>query len=344
MTEGSCPKIIEPFPGIYMIKVSLPGSPLKHVNSYLVKGDNRSLLIDTGMNMSKSKEDLLSSLRNLEIDVKNLDIFVTHLHADHVGLISVFSEAGRIYMGTKEGKMVTALMNNPQHLEPLRETLLKNGTPRNVLEAASRYLISMYPRNNHTVATSHVPDILPLENHATLRYGKIRLESVLTPGHSPGHTCLYGRKEKVLFSGDHVLLDVTPNISVWQNLSNPLKSYFRSLDVVSDLDVDLILAGHGNPGTGLKQRVMDLKLHHNLRLSEILETLKDGPKNAYEVASVIPWSVKYKNWDSFPEIQKYFAVSETLAHLIYLRSIRAATIRKENGRVIYASTGSSYVT
>lgn len=35
----------------------------------------------------------------------------------------------------------------------------------------------------------------------TLDYGGRKLEVILTPGHTPGHACLYDRENKVMFLG-----------------------------------------------------------------------------------------------------------------------------------------------
>jgi glyoxylase-like metal-dependent hydrolase (beta-lactamase superfamily II) len=35
-----------------------------------------------------------------------------------------------------------------------------------------------------------------------------------TPGHSPGHCCLYEPNKRILFSGDHLLKEITPNVSL----------------------------------------------------------------------------------------------------------------------------------
>jgi glyoxylase-like metal-dependent hydrolase (beta-lactamase superfamily II) len=73
-------------PDIYRIEVPLPKSPLKALNSYLVKGDGRYLLIDTGLNRKECKQALFSGLDELHVDLTKTDIFITHLHSDHMGL------------------------------------------------------------------------------------------------------------------------------------------------------------------------------------------------------------------------------------------------------------------
>ena len=79
---------------LYRIEIPLPNSPLKALNAYLIKGAKRCLLIDTGMNREECLKPMLSSLRSLHVDLKKTDFFITHLHADHSGLV------GKLATGT----------------------------------------------------------------------------------------------------------------------------------------------------------------------------------------------------------------------------------------------------
>jgi glyoxylase-like metal-dependent hydrolase (beta-lactamase superfamily II) len=52
-------------PYLYKIPVSLPGNPLKNLNSYVIKSGGRSLLIDTGFNMPECLADLRAGMSEL---------------------------------------------------------------------------------------------------------------------------------------------------------------------------------------------------------------------------------------------------------------------------------------
>ncbi|MBP1716563.1 MAG: Zn-dependent hydrolase, glyoxylase, partial [Deltaproteobacteria bacterium] len=71
-------------PRIFRMEIPLPANPLKAINSYVIKGEDRFLMIDTGMNRSECLEVMESSLKELRIDLEKTDFFVTHLHADHL--------------------------------------------------------------------------------------------------------------------------------------------------------------------------------------------------------------------------------------------------------------------
>ena len=50
-----------------------------------------------------------------------------------------------------------------------------------------------------------------------------------TPGHTPGHMVLYLPEQQLLFSGDHVLFDISPNITSWPEVEDSLGDYLESL-------------------------------------------------------------------------------------------------------------------
>ncbi|MFR8761826.1 MAG: MBL fold metallo-hydrolase, partial [Megasphaera lornae] len=86
-------------PDIYRIEVTLPHNPLQYLNSYVIKGKTRNLVIDTGFNLPICRSDLCGGLQALQVDLRRTDLFLTHLHADHTGLVHLFSQAGcPIYM------------------------------------------------------------------------------------------------------------------------------------------------------------------------------------------------------------------------------------------------------
>ena len=72
-----------------------------------------------------------------------------------------------------------------------------------------------------------------------------KLRALHTPGHTPGHLCFVDERSRLLFSGDHVLPRITPNISVQRgDPASPLQSYLESLAQTRDLDVDEVLPAH----------------------------------------------------------------------------------------------------
>ena len=71
----------------FKIEIPLPDSPLKSINSYVIKGAEKNLVIDTGLNREECKRAMLNGLNELGIDLNHTDFFITHLHADHLALV-----------------------------------------------------------------------------------------------------------------------------------------------------------------------------------------------------------------------------------------------------------------
>ena len=85
--------------GLYRIPVPLPGNPLRELNSYLLRGRERSLLIDTGFRQEEGRHALFAGLAELDVDPRDVDVALTHLHSDHSGLApEVVGETGWIYV------------------------------------------------------------------------------------------------------------------------------------------------------------------------------------------------------------------------------------------------------
>ena len=104
------------------------------------------------------------------------------------------------------------------------------------------------------------------------------LQTVWTPGHSPGHVCFYSDRHKLLLSGDHVLPRITPNIGVHtQQFPNPLGEYLESLLKVQNLDVDEVLPAHEYRFADLHGRLDEIITHHADRLAEIERQLEEHP-------------------------------------------------------------------
>jgi glyoxylase-like metal-dependent hydrolase (beta-lactamase superfamily II) len=301
----------EILPGLYRIKVPLPGSPLKATNSYVVKGTDQSLIIDTGWNREDCMAALVSGLEECGVDPKQADFFITHMHADHSGLVSTLAREGaRIYFGWADAEIIRS--STPEHWETMIDFARKCGFPAEELEKA----VGSHPGRRYSPSNSL--DLCISKDGDKISVGDYLFECVETPGHTPGHICLYEPSKKTFICGDHILFDITPNITLSSEERNPLKEYLTSLDKVYDLDVELVLPGHRSIFRNQKERIRELKQHHQTRLEEVISILGKGRQNAFQVASQMTWDIGFKSWGLFPPAQKLFAFGEAMAHLRYL--------------------------
>jgi glyoxylase-like metal-dependent hydrolase (beta-lactamase superfamily II) len=302
-------------PDLFCIKVPLPDSPLKYLNSYVVRAPDRNLIIDTGFNHKLCFDAMTTGLNFLGIDLARTDIFVTHFHADHFSLVpKLKTRTSRIYFNRPEAE----LLENWQGFGAMLETASHQGFPKERLRAA----LEAHPGSRFGVEWA--PDARLLSEGQTLTYGDYTFTCVETPGHTLGHICLYEIARKILISGDHVLMDISPNIQCWNDHENPLASYIKSLDKIRSFDVTMVLPGHRRQFTDLKSRVDELIGHHSTRLDEIRSILKTTPESAYNIAGRMKWDITASGWENFPIAQQWFATGEALSHLRYL---------EENGEV-----------
>jgi glyoxylase-like metal-dependent hydrolase (beta-lactamase superfamily II) len=306
----------EVLPGLFRNKIPLLGSPLKYLNSYVIRDSSRSLIVDTGLNRKECLEAMQRGLAALGVDLSKSDIFITHLHADHFGLVSrLVTDSTDILFSRPEKE----LMESWEGFGAMVEYAAQNGFPENQLKAA----LDKHP--GAKFGSDWVPELKVLDDGDEIDIGDYHFKCVTTPGHTLGHTCLYEPGKKILLAGDHVLGDITPNIQCWSDTANPLKHYLASLDKVEKLQIDLVLPGHRSLIDDAGARIEELKIHHARRLNEALNILKNGPMSAFQIASQMTWDIVCESWDQFPVAQKWFATGEAISHLRYL---------EEEGRIV----------
>ena len=334
----------EIMPGIFRIVVPLPGSPLKSINSHLIKGSpgGRHLLVDNAFNHPESREALLAGLAEAGVRPDELDLFITHCHADHLGLTYDLSRdsGGKVYCSSIDAFFINEVAEACAPEEDAKGLdgiwggiylpMQQHGFSRAELEAVMR---------RHPAAlfsTGKQINFTNVEDGDVLEYGAYRLRTLHMPGHTPGLLTLYAEEQQVYFSADHILGDITPNISFWSSLPDALGTYLDSLDKAAGLEVKLCLPAHRREFTDVPGRIAQLKQHHAERLDEVLAVLREGPMNAWQAASRMSWRVRAKTWDEFPPAQKWFAVGEAFTHLRYLAMQGRVRETERDGKVTFA--------
>lgn len=324
--------IKEVLPNLYSLEIPLPNTPLKVLNSYLIKGDGRNLIIDTGFNHLQCFEAMHSGLRELGVDLRVTDIFITHYHSDHAGLLpNLVTDTSMVYCSEQDSfKMFRNVPDVNKYWDDFRHFMVKHGFPETQLDAAIENNPGFIYRTrislNHTILT----------DGDSICAGSYRFICIDTPGHTKGHMCLYEPDRKLLVAGDHILDKITPNIALTSDDGNPLKEYLQSLEKVGALDVDLVLPGHRNLVTNCRERILELKHHSVRRSDEVLAALKKGDKTNYQVAAELKWDLTYESWELFPPAQKLHAVWEALAHLKYLEEKRVIKREVRDRKVVFS--------
>lgn len=326
------PEII---PGIYQLQLPIPNNPLGYTNIYLVQGDDEYLLIDAGWNSEKALQSLKKQLTEIGVDFKDISqIIVTHAHFDHYGLagrLRQLSQAKILLHYLEKNLIDLGHLNIDEILRQTEQWLRTNGVPTNELPIPRPASIGIKKFSAPTL-----PDTT-LRGGETISTGAFSFQVLWTPGHSPGHICLYEPVQKILFSGDHILPIITPNISLQpQSDINPLGDFINSLNMVKQLDVNLVLPAHEHLFTGLQARVEEIIQHHQQRNSEILEAIKAEPKTAYQISTEITWMPELGgiSWQNLAPWDKRMAVAETLAHLAAM-GVDGKVVKLRRDSIIY---------
>ncbi|UCG64054.1 MAG: MBL fold metallo-hydrolase, partial [Deltaproteobacteria bacterium] len=192
--------IEEILPNLYRMEIPLPDSPLRALNSYVIKASERNLIIDTGWNRQECMNAMQAGLRRLSVDLRKTDFFITHGHGDHLGLVpDLAPDTSTIYFNQPDADW----LKNAARWKAGSDFARVNGFPESELKGMRKG-----PSNYN------LPFTILGEGDA-VRIGEYQFTCVETPGHTEGHMCLYDPNKRVLVAGDHILDDITPNITSW---------------------------------------------------------------------------------------------------------------------------------
>ncbi|MEL7569818.1 MAG: MBL fold metallo-hydrolase [Eubacteriaceae bacterium] len=304
---------------IYLVEIPLPNSPLKVLNSYFIRSDTggRNLIVDSGFNNDICKAAFYEAMEVLGFDKNNTDFYATHLHGDHLALMQAMEDVN-IYFGRFDA----------EYLERREQQNKKTGYfgGRNIYLA-----VELFGMPKEYVEVLFKAEFMKNRRHDRNNYirvdegdkfsvGSYDFEVVLFAGHTPGQTALYDKNKKILICGDHILGNISPNITFWETDFDSLGNYLDSLEKAKKMDIKQILCGHRSNDFDVYARIDEIIKHHQMRLDEVVEILNREQRNmtAYEIAAKMTWSVKADMWSKYTKEQQWFASGEALAHLEYL--------------------------
>lgn len=297
---------------VYKLSLNLTNNPLKEIHSYLIVSEGQALLIDTGFNDGETKTTILNALKTLNIDINNLKVFISHLHADHSGLAGFFYTKGcELYASEPDAYIMQKIADESfyQDIEA-RITLLDLDHYHITKEILPKSLFSFNDKIEFTLLKAH--DILSVGNQ--------QFKVIDIAGHTPGMIGLYDLQSKNFFTADHILDQISPNITYWHADFPALHVFLQNLEKIVPLEINIIFPAHRNMMEDHPRRALELIEHHHERLQEVLDIVMASPQplSASKVASLMKWNFRAPSWEAFPNPQKYFATNEAMAHLEYL--------------------------
>jgi glyoxylase-like metal-dependent hydrolase (beta-lactamase superfamily II) len=315
--------------GVYRLPVPTPFA-VGDINAYLIAGEPLTL-IDSGPNMATSRATLERLIAETGHTIEDVGVFViTHPHVDHLGLTAVLSndsdadvaclDQSRSFIANLESEMTAdasyaaALMG-------------RHGIAADVVDALRS--VAMFVR----YFGASVEPTLSLVDDGEVMLGSRRLRTLHRPGHSTSDTVLHDPANRFLFSGDHLLSAVSSNALVGRALgaaadserTRALVDYRRSLLATRELDVDLVLGGHGPVVVDHRALIDERLRQQDIRAGRILDLLQGEPRSAHEIA--------LKIWNRVAITQAFLTLSEVLGHLDLLLD-DGLVIQDDEGSVI----------
>ncbi|MEW2302641.1 MBL fold metallo-hydrolase [Streptomyces sp. NPDC006655] len=309
--------------GVRSVAVPIPDNPLGHTLVYVLDTDRGPVLVDTGWDDPGSWDVLVAGLAACGTGVDEVHgVVITHHHPDHHGLSGRVREASGAWIAlhaadaaivrrTRETRperwftymvaKLTAAGAPEEHIAPLRDGR-RRGVPGLSPALPDREIVP--------------GELLDLPGR--------RVRAVWTPGHTPGHVCLHLEEEHParlpghgrLFSGDHLLPEITPHIGLYEDpddatVTDPLGDYLDSLERIGRLAPAEVLPAHQHTFADAQGRVRELLAHHEERLTGLLALLQE-PLTPWELAVRMEWN---RPWEQIPYGSRNIAVSEAEAHL-----------------------------
>ena len=273
---------------------------------YLLNADPITV-IDTGVATDKAFAQLRLGLAEHGVEVADIRrVLLTHKHIDHIGNAWRIQKEGNaeVFIHALETKSLTDVDPSGKRFgELVKQRLDDWGAPPTVHEKLSGSDKNKMPQwKLEACEVNELPETIGFESGEELKV-------IHTPGHTMGSVCfLLGEQ---LFSGDHVLENISPNIGGGDMRSRGmLERFLNSLNRVSALGEVELLPGHGEAFRGLESRCLRLRKHHNIRLRQAKRAVENGKSQVYEIAREL--------YGSLSDFHIVLGCAEANAHLEYL--------------------------
>ena len=300
------------------------------VNTYLIE-DEPLTLVDTGPNSGKALDALEQGLAEHGRRIEDLGLIVlTHQHIDHIGLAEILARRSGAEVAALDA-LAPWLADYSQSMDgddAFAEALMaRHGVPEEVRYALRAVSSAFRGWGARATVTT------PLADGGDLRLRDRTLRVHHRPGHSPSDTVLHDAAGRVLIGGDHVIGHISSNPLITRPLDgggderpHALLTYMDSLRATQAMeDVDVVLAGHGEPVTDHRALVDDRFRMHERRAAKIHRMLGSGPLTAHRIAQAM--------WGNVAVTQAYLTLSEVLGHLDLLVQ-RGEAAEEDDGALV----------
>jgi glyoxylase-like metal-dependent hydrolase (beta-lactamase superfamily II) len=268
-------------PGLWRLRLPLPWPGVPHGNAWAITAGNGIVLVDTGIHEPGSLRQLELALDQAGLRLEHVRLLVcTHAHSDHFGQAGPIVDAAgcELWMHPNHEHMSKAIMDPAKTFERRFEIARQSGVPPKMLEAYREARGS----RNLGIASPIVEPARDLVDGVEVETDLGRWRVYETPGHAPSHVVLHQPERGLLLSGDHLL----GRVSLYYDYGytpDPAGEFLLSLDVVDELGVQLILAGHGRPVRDSSGLIESNRRAVHERVERVRAALGDGSRPAFEI-------------------------------------------------------------
>lgn len=307
--EGAHPvQLHRPADGVLQSRIPLPYS-LRWVNSYLLKGPEGYTMVDPGLGTEEAEACWAALLGELDGPVAR--IVLTHYHPDHLGMAGRLQRQLDIPVSISETGWEHALRlwgPGQRMSEAMMALFAEHGVPAPIVASTEAHMDGFLP------LVAPLPEVEILSDGEQTAFGGRTWDVLETAGHAPGHLSFYHAASGLMLAGDHVLPQISPNVSYMPGSDpQPLQSYLEGLARLRSCQVELALPGHRHPFRHYAARIDELLRHHEERLAAIAALLAEEARTAYDVCVRCFGSPERLTIHQFR-----FAMGEALAHLLEL--------------------------
>jgi glyoxylase-like metal-dependent hydrolase (beta-lactamase superfamily II) len=295
--------------GIHRIAVPTPFA-VGRVNVYVIE-DAPLTLVDAGPNSGTSFDELQRGIDRLGHSLDEIELIVlTHQHIDHLGLIPlVVARSGAEVAAIDAAVPFVGNFRGEAQADDdfARDLMLRHGIAEDVVTALQSVSQAFRAWGASVEVTR------PLRDGDALELNDRTLHVHHRPGHSPTDTVFHDRERRILLAADHLLAHISSNPLITRprdgSTERPqaLVQYLDSLAATREMDVGLVLPGHGDPITAHRDLIDKRFALHRRRADKIHALLVDGPRSAYAIAQAL--------WGDIAVTQAYLTLSEVLGHL-----------------------------
>ncbi len=131
-------------------------------------------------------------------------------------------------------------------------------------------VLGLPPPGDGRQDATFAPQHMPIDGER-LSAGECELIAIHTPGHASNCVCYLLERERLLFTGDHVLEGVSPVILP---PDGDMSAYLHSLDKLQSHDFERIAPGHGGVMERGKEILAALRAHRLAREEKVLGSLR----------------------------------------------------------------------